>query len=101
MRSLTDEGHELGCGEGIVLVRTMRIVIIALSLVAITATESNGQAGACCHGPEPQWSIMTEPECQENANWYDWIEGEVCDPDPCPPPLGNCCICDEDANTAD
>jgi hypothetical protein len=28
---------------------------------------------------------MQEEDCHELSDWYDWIAGEDCDPNPCPP----------------
>jgi hypothetical protein len=44
--------------------------------------------------------VLTEADCSATQDWYKWIEGEVCDPNPCPPP-GICCICHEDTGTAE
>jgi hypothetical protein len=40
--------------------------------------------GACCYG-EQQCTELLEEECMEIPDWYLWIGGEVCDPNPCPP----------------
>jgi hypothetical protein len=40
--------------------------------------------GACCFGDQ-QCTELTEDECWAMPEDYLWIEGEVCDPNPCPP----------------
>ena len=40
--------------------------------------------GACCYGDQ-QCAELTEEECWAYPEDYLWIEGEVCEPNPCPP----------------
>lgn len=40
--------------------------------------------GACCYADE-QCTELTEDECAQLPDNYLWIEGEICDPNPCPP----------------
>lgn len=73
---------------------TMRALVLSLGLIAIAATASYGQTGACCqlsgHLP-PICTVLTETECYETETWYEWLEGEDCDPNPCREP-GACCL---------
>jgi hypothetical protein len=41
--------------------------------------------GACCYGCEECLADQTEAECMAIEDWYLWLEGEDCDPNPCPP----------------
>jgi hypothetical protein len=49
--------------------------------------------GACCDEQTGGCTLTTEAGCTEEL----WIECEVCDPNPCPPPsMGACCYaCEE------
>ena len=40
--------------------------------------------GACCYA-EQQCTELLEDECWALGDAYLWIDGEVCDPNPCPP----------------
>jgi hypothetical protein len=40
--------------------------------------------GACCYGCE-ECIVLTELECYDLPDDYLWLEGEDCDPNPCPP----------------
>jgi hypothetical protein len=40
--------------------------------------------GACCYGCE-ECIVLTEADCTDLPDDYLWIEGGVCDPNPCPP----------------
>lgn len=50
--------------------------------------------GACCFA-DGSCEVLFEDECTQVGGDY-WIEGEVCEPNPCdqPPPLGACCFDD-------
>ena len=44
---------------------------------------AEGPLGACCYG-SLECAVLTEEECGDLPDDYLWIEGEVCDPNPCP-----------------
>jgi len=64
----------------------VRTSILALFFVVLAARAACEQTGACCFA-DGTCQVTTEAECATDL----WIEGEVCDPNPCPQPNGACC----------
>jgi hypothetical protein len=59
--------------------------------LAFVITNTGGAFGACCDPATGFCSILTAIECQTKGGTYQG-DGTSCTPNPCPPPIGACCI---------